>query len=69
MLEPLAMKVARAVLRGGDGSNAISLPDQLLSKVTSKAKKLLDESWVAFAQLFCYNRVKHYHIERNHNAG
>jgi len=28
MLEPLAMKVARAVLRGGDGSNAISLPDQ-----------------------------------------
>jgi hypothetical protein len=26
-LEPCAIKVARTVLRGGDGSNAISLPD------------------------------------------
>jgi hypothetical protein len=27
MLEPLAVKAARAVLRGGGGSNVVSLPD------------------------------------------
>jgi hypothetical protein len=29
MLEPCAVKVARTVLRGGGGGNAVSLPDLL----------------------------------------
>ncbi len=30
MLERCAVKVARTVLRGGDGSNVVSLPDAAL---------------------------------------
>jgi hypothetical protein len=42
MLERYAMKVARTVLRGGNGSNATPLPDLLAARSWFVLKKILD---------------------------